>query len=141
MSASDAELAKYAAAKWSAEKKHEFEAIAKRSTVLGKKLTRDDFDKEGNAVGEWAKVLAELDAWAAKHKVTLKRTEHQGGGGSGATGATPLAHHAPCPGTTSFTETIPLGRGKIVTVTTCHLRRQTWLGRCVFDCAEEVTIV
>src|SRR5690242_13255917 len=139
MSAGDAELAKYAAAKWSAEKKQEFEAITKRSMVLGKKLTKDDFDKEGNAVGAWAKALAELDAWAAKHKVTFKRTEHQSGGAG--SGATPLAHHAPCPGTTSLTETIPLGRGKIVTVTTCHLRRQTWLGRCVFDCTEEVSIV
>jgi hypothetical protein len=139
MSGTEAELAKkYAAMIWSAEQNRDFEAILKRSTVLGKKLKREDFDPDGNAVGEWAKVLADLDAWAAKHGVKFKTTEHQSGSAS-PIGATPRTHAA-CPGTTSYTETERLGHHRITTVTTCHLRRQTWLGRCVVDCVEAVTV-
>lgn len=135
MSATEAEIAKkHGATKWSPEQRREFETLTKRSTPLGKRLKKEDFDREGNAVGEWAKVLAELDAWAAKYKVHLRTVEHESGGGA-AGGPTPRSHNA-CPGTTSAHETVDLGNGhKMGITTTCHLRRQTLLGRCVYSCA------
>ena len=140
MSELEAKIAnKHGATKWSAEQKKDYEFINGRSRALGKRLKRDDFDKDGNAVGEWAKVLAELDAWAAKYKVKFRSTEHETGGGPSASGATPRTHTV-CPGTTTSTETTNFeGGGHITIVNTCHLRRQTWLGRCVFDCVGEIT--
>jgi hypothetical protein len=116
-------------AKWSEEQKREFEAITARSIPRGKKLTDKDFDKEGNPVGEWAKILTELDAWAAKYKVKFKTTEQASGGAAAGEGVTPRSRS--CPGT--VTETGRMGEHHAV-VTTCHLRRRRLIGGCVYDC-------
>ena len=50
MSATEAEIAKkHGATKWSPEQRREFEVLTKRSTPLGKRLKKEDFDREGNA--------------------------------------------------------------------------------------------
>ena len=64
--------------KWSDEQKQEFEAITARSTPRGEKLTDKDFDKEGKPVGEWAKILGELEGFLslrnlASHSAGIRR--------------------------------------------------------------------
>jgi hypothetical protein len=127
------------ATKWSAEQAREFEKITAQSNRLGQQLKAEDFDKEGNPVGAWAKVLNELDAWVAKYKVDLKTTEHESGKTRSAKPAgKPETRASACPGTTTATETVQVNGGSFTIKTTCHLRRQTLLGRCVFSCASVI---
>jgi hypothetical protein len=103
MATQDEILKQHNASKWSAAQQRDFDEINERATMLGKKLKLEDFDKDGNATGAWAKILAEFDAWAKKYKVAFKTTErkHPPATSAGA-GAVPRTHHA-CPGTTTST--------------------------------------
>ena len=93
--------------------------------------------------GPWASMLADLHAWARKHKVTLESHEHDhapAAGGDAPAGATPYYYGGECPG--SFTK---VERKKIYEVTytftyVCTLRRKSLLGRCVYDCTGNYTI-
>ena len=128
-----------ASRKWSVVQKREFAAITRRSRALAPKLGPDDFDREGNPVdGPWAKLLSDLDAWARKYKVELKTTERERDTIIPGSGPVPIIR---CPPVTTYTEklTFPAGSGMrdISIKYTCHLRRQTLLGRCVFDCTYE----
>ena len=118
--------------------KSEFDAIQKKAKALGAKLTEADFDRDGNPVGAWAALLAELDAWARKYKVKFRTTAQVSGGG--VPGEPAPRSHTSCPGTMSTTErTDFVGGGHITIKTTCNLRRQTILtGRCVYSCAGEI---
>jgi hypothetical protein len=134
-----------ALAKWSAPQKSEFDAIRARAQALSPGLKRTDFDNDGNPLpGPWASMLADLHAWARKYKVTLETHEHDhtpgAAVGAPAGGATPIAYGGDCPG--SFTK---VEKKKVYNVTytntyNCTLRRQTLLGRCVYDCTLSYTI-
>jgi hypothetical protein len=132
--------------KWSAAQRSEFDAIQARAKALSAGLKRTDFDADGNPLpGPWASMLADLHAWARKHKVTLEQHEHDhappAGGSDGApAGVTPYGYGGDCPG--SFTK---VEKKKVYNVTytntyNCTLRRQTLLGRCVYDCTLSYTI-
>jgi len=114
----------------------EFEAIQKKAKTVAGRSPGTHFDSQGNATGEWAAVLAELDAWAKKYKVRFRTTDHVPGGGD--PGATPRA--ADCPRTFSQTDrTDWVGGGHITIKTTCNLRRQSRLtGRCIYSCVGEI---
>jgi hypothetical protein len=116
----------------------EFAAIQRKAKLVGSKGLDTHFDSKGDPQGAWAEVIAELDAWARKHKVKLATREQiTGGGDPGA--PTPRARRE-CPRTFSSTERFDWPGGGHTTVkTTCNLRRQTLLGRCVYGCASEVT--
>ena len=127
---------KAAPAKWGAPQQRDYDAIARRAEALGKKLKPEDFDKKGNPVGPWAKVVADLDAWAKKYKVKLKTEEHDHGqpGGAGGT-PKPMIGGGFCPGRTTSTEVIDNMDGSKFTFNhECTLRRKTLLGRCVYSC-------
>lgn len=127
--------------RWSAAAKSAFDAIQARAKALSAGLKRSDFDDDGNArPGLWAALLADLRAWAKKHKVTLETHEHAHGagaapGGDAAAGAVPRAYGGDCPGSFSKTEKRTVYGTTYVYNYSCTLRRQTWLGRCVYDCA------
>jgi len=128
-----------ASRKWSVTQKREFAAITRRARALSQKLKPDDFDREGNPVdGPWAKMLADLDAWAKKHKVEFKTTERDQKDLIPDSGPAPIIR---CPPMTTYTEklTFPPGSGMrdISIKYTCYLRRQTLFGRCVFECTYE----
>lgn len=118
--------------------KSDFDAIQRKARALGAKLTPADFDKDGNPVGAWAAMLAELDAWAKKYKVKFRTTEVVTPAGEPGT-PTPRTRGT-CLGTMSTTErTDWVGGGHITIKTTCTLRRQTILtGRCVYSCVGEI---
>lgn len=124
--------------KWGETTKHEFEAITGRAAAFSAKATSELFDKDGNAANaEWIKILADLDAWAAKHKVGLGTSEHesyalQAPGGGAVT-------RSECPSLTSSIETVEFAgtNQKYKVRHTCLLRRQTLLGRCVYSCTSE----
>jgi len=130
---------------WSAAQKSQFAALQARAKALGATLKRADFDSDGNPLpgGPWASLLADLHAWARTYNVKIETREHDHAeeapaGGDGPGGAAPRASHAACPG--SFSETSKrkfVGMTQIRT-TSCTLRRQTWLGRCVYDCVENI---
>jgi hypothetical protein len=127
------------ASRWNAEQAREFEKITAQSCRLGERLKAEDFDKEGNATGAWAKVLSELDAWAAQYKVEIKTTEHESRAARSAKpGGKPETRASACPGTTTATETVQVNGGSFTIKTTCHLRRQTLFGRCVFSCVSVI---
>ena len=112
-------------------KKRAFDAIHARANALAASLTAADFDGEGNPVNPaWVAMLADLDAWAAKHKFQLKTHEHDHGE-AGASG-TPTPYVA-CPGTTTNTS-IEGGLMKYKISYLCTLKRRTLLGRCVYSC-------
>ncbi len=122
--------------KWSAAAKSEFNAIQARVRALSAGLKREDFGEDGTArPGPWATMLADLHAWAKKHKIKLESHEHthepdKGGAG----GATPYVYGGSCPGSFTKTETKKHSGYTYVYTYNCTLRRQTWLGRCVYDC-------
>ena len=124
--------------RWSAAAKSEFDAIQARVKALSAGLTRNDFGDDGNArPGPWAALLADLHAWAKKHKVTLETHEHDHGMAAGPAGAAPRAYGGSCPGSFKKSEKRTYYGTTYVYNYTCILRRQTWLGRCVYDCALE----
>ena len=129
-------LKQHNASRWSAAQQREFDEINERATTLGKKLKIEDFDKDGNPTGAWAKILAEFDAWAKKHKVEFKTTERKRPPATSAGGGPVVRTHHACPGTTTSTETFTAeGHGKITIKTTCTLRRQgIILDRCIYSC-------
>lgn len=137
--------------KWSSAQKSEFAAIQMRAKALGAGLTRADFDTDGNPLpgGPWAALLADLDAWARKYNVTLTRQEHDhapaagGAAAAGAAGAeaTPLIFRGECPGSFTKVEKRKFADFTQVHTTSCTLRRQTWLGRCLYDCTEDYDYV
>jgi len=119
--------------RWSAVAKSEFDAIQARVKALSAGLKRSDFGDDGNArPGPWAALLADLHAWAKTHKVTLETHEHDHGI---AAGGAPRAYGGDCPGSFKKTEKRTYYGTTYVYNYTCTLRRQTWLGRCVYDCA------
>lgn len=126
--------------KWSAAAKSEFDAIQARVTALSAGLKREDFAEDGTPrPGPWATMLADLHAWAKKHKVKLESHEHvhkpdKGAAGGGVGGATPYVYGGSCPGSFTKTETKKHYGYTYVYTYKCTLRRQTWLGRCVYDC-------
>ncbi len=123
--------------KWSAAAKSEFDAIQARATALSARLKREDFAEDGTPrPGPWATMLADLHAWAKKHKVKLERHEHDHGVGAApaAGGVTPIGFHGTCPGSFTKTETKKHYGYTYVYNYKCTLNRQTWLGRCVYDC-------
>lgn len=124
--------------KWSAAAKSEFDAIQARAAALSSSLKREDFDDSGNPrPGPWATMLADLHAWAKKHKIKLETHEHAHEpekGGAPAGGATPYVYAGGCPGSFTKTETKKHYGYTYVYTYKCTLRRQTWLGRCVYDC-------
>jgi hypothetical protein len=117
----------------------EFAAFQRRAKLVGSKALDTHFDSNGNPQGAWAEVIAELDAWAKKHKVKLATREHVSGGGD--PGEPVPRARTECPRTFSTTERFNWPGGGYTDVkTTCTLRRQTLLtGRCVYGCASEVT--
>lgn len=122
------------------ERRREFETIQRKAKLLSAKLGPEHFDKDGNAAGAWADVLAELDAWAKTYKVKFRTTERISGGEAGGGAGEPTPRSSSCPGTTSSTErTDFVGGGHITIKTTCNLRRRTLLGRCVYSCVGEIT--
>jgi hypothetical protein len=120
---------------WSAAQKREMEAIGKRADAIARTLTRESFNRAGNPVdGGWKQVLADLDAWAAKHKVELLVKEYDRNTMIPGN-ATPFA--ANCPAVTTASETYTAPGFSITMKYKCYLRRQTWLGRCVYSCSYE----
>jgi hypothetical protein len=117
----------------------EFALIQRKAKLVGSKALDTHFDSNGNPQGAWAEVIAELDAWAKKHKVKLATREHVAGGRD--PGAPTPRARAECPRTFSTTERFDWPGGGYTDVkTTCTLRRRTILtGRCVYGCASEVT--
>lgn len=76
--------------KWSAAQRGEFDAIKTWAATLATTLKAEDFDRDGNLVNPaWAAMLADLDAWAGKHKVEFKIHEHDHGAATGASGGAP----------------------------------------------------
>lgn len=116
----------------------EFEVIQRKAKLVGSKALDTHFDSNGNPQGAWAEVIAELDAWAKKHKVKLRTREHVRGGGD--PGAPVPRVRIECPRQMSTTERFDYpGGGWTKVKTSCTLRRQTILtGRCVYSCASEV---
>ena len=124
------------APKWSATQKSEMDAISRRANTLAKTLTRESFDRRGNPVdGPWKQVLADLDAWAAKHGLELQTNEYDRDTMVPGN-ATPLAG-ANCPAATTASETYTAPGFSITMKYKCYLRRQTLLGRCVYSCSYE----
>jgi hypothetical protein len=121
---------------WSAAAKSEFAAIQARAKTLSAGPKRTDFDDDGNPrPGPWASMLADLHAWAKKHKVKLETDEHAPAkDGAAAGGATPYVYGGSCPGSFTRTETKKHSGYAYVYTYNCTLRWQTWLGRCVYDC-------
>ncbi|MCB1503256.1 MAG: hypothetical protein KDK07_26350 [Bauldia sp.] len=117
----------------------EFALIQRKAKLVGSKALDTHFDSDGNPQGAWAEVIAELDAWAKKHKVKLSTREHVTGGGD--PGAPTPRVRSECPRTMSTTERFNWPGGGYTDVrTTCTLRRRAVLtGRCVYSCASEVT--
>lgn len=126
--------------KWSAAAKSEFDAIQARVRALSAGLKREDFEEDGTPrPGPWATMLADLHAWAKKHKIKLESHEHvhkpdKAAPGGAAGGATPYVYGGSCPGSFTKTETKKHYGYTYVYTYNCTLRRQTWLGRCVYDC-------
>lgn len=115
----------------------EFAAIQRKAKSVGAKAGVAHFDADGNPQGEWAAVLAQLDAWAKKYKVRFRTTEHVTGGDR--EGPTPRTHSACLTTITSTDRTDFVGGGHITIKTTCNLRRQTLItGRCVYSCVGEI---
>jgi hypothetical protein len=135
---------------WSAAQRSEFEAIRSRAKALSAGLKRTDFDSDGNPVpGPWASMLADLDAWARKHKVKLETHEHDhapaaGGaapaGGDAPAGVTPYGYGGDCPGSFTKTERKKVYGTDYIYNYSCTLKRQTVLGRCVYNCALDYTL-
>lgn len=127
-----------AAAPDSGLRKREFDAIQRKTKALSATFSDADLDGDGNPTGAWADMLAELDAWAKKHRVRFKTTEVASGGGASGE-PTPRTLHA-CPGTISQTErTDFVGGGHITIKTTCTFRRRTLITRqCVYSCVGEI---
>jgi hypothetical protein len=131
--------------KWSAAQKSEFAVIQARAKALSAGLKAADFDSEGNPLpGPWASMLGDLHAWARKYNVTLETHEHDhapaaGGAkapvGDAPAGATPRAYGGDCPGSFTKTEKKTISGYTYTYNYSCTLRRQTLLGRCVYDCA------
>jgi hypothetical protein len=116
----------------------EFALLQRKAKLVGSKALDTHFDKDGNPQGAWAEVIAELDAWARKHKVKLSTREHVSGGGD--PGAPVPTVRTACPRQMSSTERFDWpGGGWTKVKTSCTLRRQTILtGRCVYSCSSEV---
>jgi hypothetical protein len=132
---------------WTAAQKREFNAIQERAKALSPVLKRTDFDADGNPLpGPWASMLADLRAWARRHKVTLEAHEHDHAPAAGAAagapagGATPFAYGGDCPGGFTKVERKKVYGTTYIHTYTCTLSRQTWLGRCVYDCSLEYTL-
>jgi hypothetical protein len=122
---------------WSAAQARDYKAIQGRAERLGKTLTDADFDAQGKPVNaDWSRLLADLDAWAAKYGVKLTTQERAHGGG----GPVPM-HAGGCPGSfeTEHTYLFTLSGRKVYHYTACTLRRRTLLGRCVYSCTEATT--
>jgi hypothetical protein len=125
------------APKWTAAQRRESDAIEERARALSAKLTPKDFGEDGNPVrGPWADMLADFDAWAAKFKVDVWTTDYRRDALVSPSGSAPVPMTATtCPGTMTSTERFDFEGGyRITLTTTCKLRRQTLLGRCVFSC-------
>jgi hypothetical protein len=122
---------------WSAAQLRDYKAIQGRAERLGKTLTDADFDAQGKPIdADWSRLLAELDAWAAKYRVRLTTQEHEHGTG----GPVPLQAGG-CPGSfeTEHTYLFTLSGRKVYHYTACTLRRRTLLGRCVYSCTDATT--
>ncbi|HET7716952.1 MAG TPA: hypothetical protein VFK86_15120 [Bauldia sp.] len=119
-------------------RKREFEAIQKKAKALSATFGESDLDRDGNPIGAWATMLAELDAWAKKHGVKFRTREYDGGGSTGEASSVRAVHA--CPGTISQTErTDFVGGGHITIKTTCTFRRRTLITRkCVYSCVGEI---
>jgi hypothetical protein len=133
--------------KWTAVQRSEFAAIQARAKALSPVLKRTDFDADGNPLpGPWASMLADLDAWARKHKAKLETHEHDhtqaagAGVGAPAGGATPIAYGGDCPGSFTKTERKKVYGTDYIYNYSCTLKRQTLLGRCVYNCALDYTL-
>jgi hypothetical protein len=130
-----------AKAPWPAAQLRDYKTIEKRAETLGKSLTDADFDAKGNPVNPaWSRLLGDLDAWAAKYKVKLSTQEHNHAVASG-TGPVPTAAGGGCPGSFQtkpvYHTTLPSGT-VLNEQTSCTLKRQTLLGRCVYSCTTTV---
>ena len=123
--------------KWSEAARKALDAIVSRAQAVSADPARHLFDADGNATDPaWVAILADLDQWAAAHNVTLGRSEYERrliGGNEAVTSAS-------CPGIMTSTETVSFdGIGQKYKVKhTCVLRRQTLLGRCVYNCTSEM---
>jgi hypothetical protein len=118
--------------------RRELAAIKRRAKALSASLTADSLDADGNPTGAWKEMLAELDAWAKRHKVKLKTIERDSA--EGVAGDRVPRSQGMCLGTHSVTErTDFVGGGHITITTTCTFKRRTILtGRCVYSCVAEI---
>jgi hypothetical protein len=128
----------FKAPKWSEEKKREFDSISRRADTFAKRPPQSLFDKDGNATDPgWAKILSELDDWARRHKVELNQTERDLATIVPVPAGDPVPYTSACPVKTVTTETYTGGGITTKMKFTCFLKRQTLLGRCVYNCSYE----
>jgi hypothetical protein len=130
-----------AKAPWPAAQLRDYKAIEKRAVTLAKSLKDADFDAKGNPVKPaWSRLLGDLDAWAAKYGVKLSTQEHDHAR-TGGTDPVPRAAGGACPGSFQtkpiYHTTLP-GGTVLMEQTSCTLKRQTLLGRCVYACTDTV---
>lgn len=123
--------------KWTEAAQTSLEAIVARAKAVSTDRSRRLFDDEGNALDPaWKAVLAELDTWAATHNVALGTSEYE----RRLIGGTDAVTTATCPSVMTSTETVTFEglNQKYKVKHTCVLRRQTLLGRCVYNCTSEM---
>jgi hypothetical protein len=115
--------------------KREFAAIERRARAFMVREHPDMFDADGNVVdATWLRILADLDAWAARHKVRMKETERDRDPPV-PEGIAPIIL-ARCPSQTMTTEHIRGTGGDpgFTIETSCYLKRRGLFNRCVYNC-------
>ena len=128
-------------APWAGAQLRDYKALQKRAVTLAKSLTDADFDAKGDPVNPaWSRLLSDLDAFAAKYSVKPSTREHDHAGPGGAD-PVPRSAGGGCPGSFQtkprYHTTLPNG-DVLMEQTSCTLKRQTLLGRCVYSCISGV---
>jgi hypothetical protein len=124
--------------RWSDTQKREFAAIDRRARAFTARPAADMFDKDGNVIHPtWLKILADLDAWAARHKAKLSTTERDRNPAV-PEGITPIIL-GDCPSRTTTVETMEIAGANqtITTKYTCYLKRRGLGSRCIYRCSSE----
>lgn len=124
--------------RWSEAQKREFAAIDRRARAFTARPVTDMFDKDGNVVHPtWLKILADLDAWAVRHKAKGGTTERDRDPVV-PEGIAPIIL-SDCPSRTTSVETLEVAgtNQTIKTKYTCYLKRRGLLNRCTYRCYAE----
>jgi hypothetical protein len=115
-----------------AAKRQEYAALKARAAAIGMHLrVVDEAQSRAIEAGPWARLMADLDAWAAKYNVKTHEHTVAGSDDPPPSGATPRFHSAGnCP--TEIIQRDPSGR--FVTAD-CFFRRKTLFGHnCLYTC-------